>query len=124
MSCEASNCGSGVLCAKSTFFPLLLNRTREARALCGFQHRDNLICFLLSGRIIVGLRPTIMAKTRNKAGFPRCVETHTRRWLLLLCSTADPDSEKKRVFRTLDRRQESSPHMARIVTKLGGCILH
>ena len=39
----------------SRFF--LLNRTREARALCGFQHhkRDNLFCILFSGTIIVGL---------------------------------------------------------------------
>ena len=54
MSCEASTGGSGeVLCAKSTFFPLLLNRTREARALCGFQHHEgeNRFCFLFSDPI-------------------------------------------------------------------------
>ena len=50
--------GSGeVLCEKITFFRLLLNRTREARALCGFQHHkgENLFCFLFSATIIVGL---------------------------------------------------------------------
>ena len=37
MSSEArTRCSSELLCAKSTFFSLLLNRTREARALCGF----------------------------------------------------------------------------------------
>ena len=41
MSFEASTPDSGeVLCPKSTCFPLLLNRTREARALCGFQHHN------------------------------------------------------------------------------------
>ena len=35
-----------MLCAKSTFFPLLVNRTREARALCGFQHLKGITCFV------------------------------------------------------------------------------
>ena len=34
------------LCAKSTFFPLLLNRTREARALCGCQHHEGVTCLV------------------------------------------------------------------------------
>ena len=39
--------GSGeVLCEKITFFRLLLNRTREARALCGFQHHKGITCFV------------------------------------------------------------------------------
>ena len=47
VSCEARTCGSGeVLCAKSTFFPVLLNRTREARALRGFQHHKGITCFV------------------------------------------------------------------------------
>ena len=34
---EAKTCGSGeVLCAQSMLFPARLNRTREARVLCGF----------------------------------------------------------------------------------------
>ena len=39
-----------------------LNRTREARALCGFQHHkgENLFCFLFSDPIIVGLRPILI----------------------------------------------------------------
>ena len=59
--CEArTRGGSRVLCAKSTFLPCpgwLRNRTREARALCGFQHHkgENLFCFLFSNPIIVGL---------------------------------------------------------------------
>ena len=45
VSCEASNRGSGeVLFAKSTFFPLLLNRTRDARILCGFQPHKGITC--------------------------------------------------------------------------------
>ena len=45
-----------MLCAKSTFFPQLLNRT-EGRALCEFQHHngENLFCFVFSDTIIVGL---------------------------------------------------------------------
>ena len=44
------------MCEKHVF-SLLLNRTREARALCGFQHHkgENLFCFLFSGTISVGL---------------------------------------------------------------------
>ena len=38
-------------------------------------------------------------KTENKAVFPLCgVETHTRLWLLLFCSTACQDSEKNVFF--------------------------
>ena len=45
-----------VVCEKHVF-SLLWNRTREARALCGFQHHkgEKLFCFLFSGTIIVGL---------------------------------------------------------------------
>ena len=44
------------LCAKSTFFPLLLNRTREGQSLVWVStQRDNLFCFLFSGTIIVCL---------------------------------------------------------------------
>ena len=32
--------------AQSTFSPLLLNRTREARALCGFQNHKGVSCFV------------------------------------------------------------------------------
>ena len=47
MSCEARNCGNReVLCAKRAFFPLLFNRAREARALCGFQHHIGITCFV------------------------------------------------------------------------------
>ena len=44
---------------------LLLNRTREARALCGFRHHkgENLFCSLFSDTIIVGLKPE---KTQRK----------------------------------------------------------
>lgn len=60
MSFEATSRGSGqVLCAKSTVFSLLpLNRTREARALCVFQHHtgENLFSFLFSDTILFGLR--------------------------------------------------------------------
>ena len=33
-------------------------------------------------------------------------------------------SEKKRAFRALDCRHDSSPHRTRIMTKLGGRMLH
>ena len=60
MSCEARARGSGEVLSmcESTFFSLLLHRTREARALCGFQHYkgENPFCFLFSDPIIVGLR--------------------------------------------------------------------
>ena len=47
MSCEARTCCSGeVISPKRTFFPLLLNRAREARALCGFQHHIGITCFV------------------------------------------------------------------------------
>ena len=36
-----------------------------------------------------------IGKQKTKQVFPLCgVETHTRLWLLLFCSTAGPDSEK------------------------------
>ena len=43
----------------------LLNRTREARALCGFQHHkgEKLLCFLFSDPTIVGLSPFPKRKT-------------------------------------------------------------
>ena len=66
MSCEARTRDSGeVLCAKSMFFSLLLNRTREAKALCGFQHHkgENLFCFMFSDPIIVG--PTLELKKKR-----------------------------------------------------------
>ena len=51
----------------------LWNRTREARALCGFQHHkgENLCYFLFSDPINVGLRPTIIVpENRKQVGFP------------------------------------------------------
>ena len=72
MSFEARTCGSGeVLCAKNTFFSLLLNRTREARALCGFQHHkgENLFCFLFSDPIIVGLNSRPLRRCRGSLAF-------------------------------------------------------
>ena len=76
VSCEARTRGSGevlLVCTKGTFFPLLLNRTREAIALCGFQHHkgENLFCFLFSGTIIVGLIEILQAtppKLRRELG--------------------------------------------------------
>ena len=70
MSCEARTRGGGeVLCAKDTFFSLLLNRTREARALCGFEHhkRESLFCFLFSDPIIVGLNVGLKENGRRRA---------------------------------------------------------
>ena len=53
-----------MLCVKSTLFLLsgLWNRTRQARALCGFQHHkgENLACFLFSDPISVGLSTAIL----------------------------------------------------------------
>ena len=38
-------------------------------------------------------------KTENNTGFGLCgVETHTRLWLLLICSKACPGSEKNVLF--------------------------
>ena len=74
VSREARNRGSGeVLCAKSTFFPLMLNRTREARALCGFQRHKGITCFVLfSGTTIVGLAtvtPILISLLHNSSIF-------------------------------------------------------
>ena len=46
MSCEARNGGNGeLLRAKSTFFPLLFNRTRSQRLVwVSIPQRDNLFC--------------------------------------------------------------------------------
>ena len=78
MPCEARTRGSGevlcvtrtfftrgsgeVLCVTRTFFSPLLNRTREARALCAFQHHkgENLFFFLFSYPVIVGLRGVVL----------------------------------------------------------------
>ena len=48
------------MCEKHVF-QRLFNRTREARALCGFQHRngENLLCLVFSDPIIVGLTPGV-----------------------------------------------------------------
>ena len=45
---------------KARFFPLVLNRRGEARALCGFQHHKggNRFCLSFSDPITVGLRIT------------------------------------------------------------------
>ena len=71
----------------------LLNRTREARALCGFQYHkgENPFCFLFSDPIIVGLmtgsvsddlEPTRPIETRNNFRF---FEEH--RQICRACST-------------------------------------
>ena len=64
---------AGVKCCvlKTRFFGCpgrLWNRTREARALCGFQHRtgENLFCFLFSDPIIGGLRRSIISGEKQK----------------------------------------------------------
>ena len=66
------------------------------------------------------------SENRNKTGFRLCgVETHTRPWLRSFRSTACPDSDKTCFSHTvLDCRHESSPHRARIMTKLGGCVFY
>ena len=81
------------------------------------------------------MRPTILwdRKTENKIVLRLLwgVDTHTgpdkAQAPLNFFSVPKPDpEEKKRVcfsHTALDRRQES-PHKARVMTKLGGCMLH
>ena len=59
VSCEARTCGSGeVLCEKSTFISACVeqNERRQSLVWVSTPQRDNLVCFLFSRTIIVGLK--------------------------------------------------------------------
>ena len=76
---------------------------------------------MFSGTLTVGLRPTIVGSGNKKqTGFPLYgVESHTRLILLLFCSTARSESEKKDFSHTtVDCHHGSSLHRARFTTKL------
>ena len=111
--------------------PALRPKTRESRALCGFQHHngENQFCFLFSDPIIVGLKaahkPIILGsynrKTRQVFAFVVLKPTQGSGFA---CSVPKPArTAKKTCFShtALDCRHESSPHRARIMIKLGRC---